>query len=171
MSYNLRATSHELRATSYELRATSHELRATSQVLQATSYKLRAPWRAAALTVLRGVDRGRAAVGPLPFGIEGFDLHVELGVGRDGGVLVGVAPLLRVGHHHLPPLGAVVGLEGDDVAKVLAVVVLRFHGLKGDTGGTGVRAQVTANGHKQTSWLTAKGCGEREGGSRGKCMN
>ena len=65
--------------------------------------------------------------------IVGFDLHVELGVGRDGGVLVGVAPLQWIGHRHLPPLRAVARLEGDDVAKVIAVVVLRFHRLKRDT--------------------------------------
>ena len=131
---------HELRlapplaCTNYELQATSYEPQATSYQPRATSYELQALWRAASLTVLCGVDGGRATVGAFSFSVEGFDLHVELGVGRDGCILEGVVPLLRVGHNHLPPLGAVARLEGDDVAKVLTIVVLPFHGLNRGTG-------------------------------------
>lgn len=83
----------------------------------------------AALTVLRRVDDGRQAEGPLPSIVEGFDFNLKLGEGGERQVFVDVAPGLGVGHHHLPPLLTVIRPESHDVAKVGAVVVLRLHGL------------------------------------------
>lgn len=83
----------------------------------------------AALTILRRVDDGRQAEGPLPSTVEGFDFHLELGEGWKSQVFVDVAPGLGVGYHHLPPLLVVIRPESHDVAKVGPVVVLRLHGL------------------------------------------
>ena len=95
------------------------------------------------LTFAGVVDDGGGAVGPVALHVERLDLHLELPHlevllgGLEVGVPVHVAPGLRVRDGLVPPVVRIVGLEGHDVAKLLAREVPGFNGLRGRFGRRG----------------------------------
>lgn len=84
------------------------------------------------LTVLRRVDDSHETIGSFPFAVEGLHFDLKLCGGEDGRVFVDVVFSPGVCHSHLPPLVAIPGLKGDDVAKVTSIVVLWLHWLEVD---------------------------------------